>query len=917
MPTIAEVRQKYPQYSDLSDTDLAGALHKKFYSDMPVEQFNQKIGLTAPPAQQQPQQGGFWSEMGKAVNPLEIAKEIGRTGSEGIEKIEALKDRGKQGPIEGLMTTGGAVLGATEVPLSPLIGTARNIVGHGMTALEHLAGTAINPELAAKDELQKMYETSRGDVDLASMALRPAGLPIRGPPLLPGAPRGPYEIAASKPAYAWEAPPEPTPAPPVRPVGTAVEEAARRQGVNMPRALTSENRIVQQTGQILSKQPLAGGGQIARAVEDVPVQLAEARNRVADEFGGFRTPGNVASDIGRSVGGAAEAETQAAQAAARQADEAARANWERTTQAREQAIGGYEAQSARETGGQVGELPPTDMGQTVVDTVRASEQVARGRKDAAYRDAGSIDATVLDDAVGDVHQSVRADLASDRGGQGRVAVDREATPVARRMLRRLRAFSNDARQRAAAAVNDAIAEGGTAEDAAQTGQSMRNIEGMRQDLNFLSQGAKNDADHRAARRIINAFDDWHHGAVENSLMEGSDPGALPAMQRARAANRDWRQRFGYNDRNDADKVINKMVRGEAGQHIGPNDVSNILTATRGDKTERLLDRIYEATGDHPNHANVVQAVRGGFWNKLAGTAEGTTARSPEKISSDIYQFLHGSGRNMAGRIYSAEDQALMRRHADVLRAGVRAREDTAALARAGEPQPTEVTKGPMQELADRVIGRGQKSDEALYNTIEGYAKSKSRADVKTLANLLGRLPQELKANFVNTFIRRLGTGQKDVFSPAIFEKEWSNISPQTKSVLFGGSGPHVAALDDIAAISKHYDLVHRRFGNPSGSGQAINFVKGLGGVATAALSGSLLGPLYTAGLWLGGIGVSKFLATPAGAASLARFSKQMQRLQAAPTLPNAAAARLATRNMRNTAITLGIDTAHFPSEQRP
>lgn len=46
MPTIAEVRQKFPQYEDLSDDQLAEALHRKFYSDMPREEFNQRIGLS-------------------------------------------------------------------------------------------------------------------------------------------------------------------------------------------------------------------------------------------------------------------------------------------------------------------------------------------------------------------------------------------------------------------------------------------------------------------------------------------------------------------------------------------------------------------------------------------------------------------------------------------------------------------------------------------------------------------------------------------------------------------------------------------------------------------------------------------------------------------------------------------------------
>lgn len=45
MPTIAEVRQKFPQYEDMSDEVLADALHQKFYADLPREEFNAKIGL--------------------------------------------------------------------------------------------------------------------------------------------------------------------------------------------------------------------------------------------------------------------------------------------------------------------------------------------------------------------------------------------------------------------------------------------------------------------------------------------------------------------------------------------------------------------------------------------------------------------------------------------------------------------------------------------------------------------------------------------------------------------------------------------------------------------------------------------------------------------------------------------------------
>ena len=55
MATIAEIRSQYPQYQDLSDEQLAGALHQKFYSDMPLADFQAKVGLSvAPPVADDP-----------------------------------------------------------------------------------------------------------------------------------------------------------------------------------------------------------------------------------------------------------------------------------------------------------------------------------------------------------------------------------------------------------------------------------------------------------------------------------------------------------------------------------------------------------------------------------------------------------------------------------------------------------------------------------------------------------------------------------------------------------------------------------------------------------------------------------------------------------------------------------------------
>lgn len=48
MTTILEIRQAYPQYEDMSDEQLAHALHRKFYSGVPFKDFSTQIGLAPP-----------------------------------------------------------------------------------------------------------------------------------------------------------------------------------------------------------------------------------------------------------------------------------------------------------------------------------------------------------------------------------------------------------------------------------------------------------------------------------------------------------------------------------------------------------------------------------------------------------------------------------------------------------------------------------------------------------------------------------------------------------------------------------------------------------------------------------------------------------------------------------------------------
>ena len=49
MPTLESLRQQYPMYNDLPDEKFIEGFHKKFYSDMPIEELNKKIGYVPGP----------------------------------------------------------------------------------------------------------------------------------------------------------------------------------------------------------------------------------------------------------------------------------------------------------------------------------------------------------------------------------------------------------------------------------------------------------------------------------------------------------------------------------------------------------------------------------------------------------------------------------------------------------------------------------------------------------------------------------------------------------------------------------------------------------------------------------------------------------------------------------------------------
>jgi hypothetical protein len=412
---------------------------------------------------------------------------------------------------------------------------------------------------------------------------------------------------------------------------------------------------------------------------------------------------------------------------------------------------------------------------------------------------------------------------------------------------------------------------------------MRGIEQTRKRLNAMSQAATNDADRSAARMIIREFDNWLGDAFDNALFSGSED-ALQAFRAARAANTEWRQRYGFNMRDDADRVINRIVTGE----VTPQEVANyVIGATKvGSKgvSSRLLTRITEATGGDPE---AIGAIRAGVWNRLSQTTEGATEKAPEKIANDINEFLNGSGRDVARRLFTEPQQNLMRSYAQTLRAGSEARQAAADIAANTKPGATQVGIGPFQRLANEVLGKGGRADEALFEAINSYAKSGSRGDIDLLSRVLKAIPEKDRGDLASAIVRQIGVSPRTKqFSPDVFVSAWSNYTPQAKALLFGMSGPQRTALDDIAKISLRMKEIGNRFGNPTGTAQNINYfalASSVIGAVGALFAGDIVTPLTVVSGIIGGAATAKILSSPVGAASIARWAKVYEAAARKPT----------------------------------
>jgi hypothetical protein len=186
----------------------------------------------------------------------DVPKEIAAEASAGAADVAALSRRGEMGAMEGFLSLPKAAMGAARVALSPVTGAARSLLGHPIADAETAVGGLINPEVAKqRSESGAAYEDAKRSVDTAMAAGMPA------------------KFRAPAPAAA-----------PALTEGQEVALAGQRAGVDLPRAVTSDSKSVQQVGKIAANVPVAGQP-LRKASQGAIEQMGEALDTARAGFG--------------------------------------------------------------------------------------------------------------------------------------------------------------------------------------------------------------------------------------------------------------------------------------------------------------------------------------------------------------------------------------------------------------------------------------------------------------------------------------------------------------------------------------------------------------------------------------------------------------------------------------------------------
>jgi hypothetical protein len=309
-------------------------------------------------------------------------------------------------------------------------------------------------------------------------------------------------------------------------------------------------------------------------------------------------------------------------------------------------------------GQQIAETP-LEAGTLTQDALQRAAAARKAGVDTAYGQARAMPGEIHADVFRAMPDDIKQDLSL---GPSPVIIDDRLTPFASQMIRDI---DNRVGQ---LQIQNRASPFGQPNQQNIVGVNLEGVDQMRKRLSAFRNDAfasSTPTDQRAARAVLDAFDDHIDQAVNGGMFNGH-PDAVQAWNDARAAHADYKADFFGSKKDPAGKVVEKILGRYGANPMVPEDVARYFTGGQGVTSNSLNVNVNRMKGilgvQSPEWAGVKQGV---FRNLVE--RPGTTAVQDfgsGQIANRLGKFVNSS---LASAIYAPQELQTLRAYADLMR----------------------------------------------------------------------------------------------------------------------------------------------------------------------------------------------------------------------------------------------------------
>lgn len=304
---------------------------------------------------------------------------------------------------------------------------------------------------------------------------------------------------------------------------------------------------------------------------------------------------------------------------------------------------------------------PQQAGQLVSQGVKSAEAQAKAGVKGAYDYAKSLPGEIHAEAFEGIGQKIKGELSLR---DNPVVIDDKLTPFASRAIQ-------DVKQRIAnLQIQNRADPFGQPNPENISGVSLRGVDQMRRRLSSFRSDAfasGNAADGRAAKAVLDAFDNHVDQAINGGLFKG-DPLAVQAWNDARAAHADYKSTFSAGKNDPVGRVVERITGNGNNPAAIPNDVADFMYGGSGVNPNSLnvgvAKRVRDILGEQSPEWS---AVKQGLFSRIVDPGPGVTDWGPGKIAQRVNKFLNVDGLELSKEVFSPAERNLIQQYGQLQR----------------------------------------------------------------------------------------------------------------------------------------------------------------------------------------------------------------------------------------------------------